>query len=83
MMSVSIVKASAFFALIFMVCMVEYNCEKFNDDYYESRGKLSCFYRNLIRLYTGTIIYTKHKGYFSIRLLIPRLKWQKTLNGEV
>lgn len=38
----SIVKASALFALILLVCVVEYNCEKFNDDYYESRGKFSC-----------------------------------------
>lgn len=39
MSSVSIVKASALFALILVVGVVEYNCEKYNDDYYESRGK--------------------------------------------
>ncbi|KAJ6641242.1 Calsyntenin-1 [Pseudolycoriella hygida] len=37
MSPVSFVKACALFALILIVFVVEYKCEKFNDDYYESR----------------------------------------------
>lgn len=51
MMSVSIVKASGLFAaLLLMVCVVEYKCEKFNDDYYESRGEFFIAASSLYRI---------------------------------